>query len=108
MKIGNLNQHCVACAVIGFCGNGWGYCLCADTRFSEINEDDYIRIAETSQKLKEYASCTGCTRPDCDAYRYSETDFENEACEYNDDSIDFKCEQVADYVHKKLKEATHG
>jgi hypothetical protein len=103
MKIGDLDRHCGDCAVIGYCGNAWGYCLCRDSRFEDTDEEEYEETARDAPGIEPYEDCKGCTRPDCGPYRYDETDYADESCEHEDEARDFRCEQTADYVHKKLR-----
>jgi len=98
MKISNLGQHCGECGLISYCGNPSCYCLCADERFFEVDEYAYERIAENATDIKKLDVCAGCVRGDCEPYRYSETDYADEACEFNDEARDNYCKQVADYV----------
>jgi hypothetical protein len=53
-----------------------------------MTEDEYIKIAETAP-TKPLDVCKGCQHLYCEA---------EESCEHEDDSKDFFCEQVADYV----------
>lgn len=105
MKIGNLNQHCGECSISEYCGNPFGFCLCTDDRFDSMEESEYIKIAETAPETKEFASCEGCKRPDCEAYRYSEYEYADKDCEYNDEAKDYYCEQIAGYVENTMKGA---
>lgn len=104
MKIKDLNQHCGECGVIEYCGNPFGYCLCNDDRFGDMDEEDYGKIAETATGINPFAACEGCRRPDCGSYRYSEEEYENEDCENEDEAKDYRCGQVADFVETTLKE----
>lgn len=108
MKIGDLDQHCGNCGVIDFCGNPFGYCLCRNKGFDDIEEDAYSEIAEKATGLKNLKVCEGCARPDCGIYRYSNEDFADEECEHMDEARDFLCEQIADYVRKQLVENNAG
>jgi len=105
MKIGKLEQHCGECEVIDYCGNGFGFCICTDSRFAEVDEADYYSIAAKTPEIKELEICKGCKRPDCDIYRYSEIDYADEPCEHMDENRDNFCEQVADYVYSTIKGA---
>lgn len=99
VKIHELKQHCGNCGVISFCGNPFGYCLCYDKRFTDVEEEVYRILAESASDTKALDECEGCERPDCGAYRYSDDDFEDEPCEYEDQSRGYYCNQVADYVY---------
>ncbi|KAK9679484.1 hypothetical protein QE152_g39965 [Popillia japonica] len=90
MKIGDLEMHCGNCNVVEFCGNPYGYCLCYDTRFADVEEDTYRRIAEGC-KSTPHAACYGCEAADC------------ECCDDDDDRLDNMCEQFADYVAEQLE-----
>lgn len=102
MKIKELKQHCGNCGIMEHCGNGFGYCLCHDERFWDMDEDEYGKIAETAKDIKPFGACEGCTRPDCGSYRYSETNYADDDCELADEAKDYFCEQVADYVERQL------
>lgn len=104
MKIKKLDQHCGDCGVSEYCGNSFGYCLCKDNRFGDMEENEYKKIAETATAIKPLDACEGCRRTDCGSYRYSEEDYENEDCEHEDEARDFACEQIADFVETVLRE----
>lgn len=111
MKIADLQQHCGDCGVMDYCGEAFCYCLCSDPRFSDIDEVDFERVAnsEPFPNFTQYEECVGCTRPDCDVFRYSKELYADEPCEHRDLSRDHFCHQMADYVHKKLtEEGDHG
>jgi len=102
MKIGELDQHCGNCDVIDFCGNPYGYCLCRDSDFRDVDVSKFKQMADTVTDIKPLDVCEGCTRPDCGPYKYSETDYIDDECVYADDAKDHYCEQVAEYVHRQL------
>jgi hypothetical protein len=104
MKIGDLDGHCGDCEVIGYCGNAWECCPCHDPRFEDIDEEEYRKIADNAPRAEPYEECKGCTRPDCGWYRHSETDYADTPCVHEDLSWDHYCDQIADYVHKKIRE----
>lgn len=61
MKIGELNEHCGNCSLIGYCSEP--FCepqLCMREELEDVEEEKYIRIAESvteaeiEDKLKEY------------------------------------------------------
>jgi hypothetical protein len=104
MKIKSLEQHCGDCGIIEYCGNAYGYSICCDERFGDVEESEYARIAETATGIKTLEACIDCVRPDCGAYRYNENDFADEPCEHGDEERDYCCRQIADYVEKQLKE----
>lgn len=108
MKIGELEQHCGECDVVEYCGNPFCYCLCNDERFSDTEEEIYRKIAENAAGTKILDACMGCTRPDCKAYRYSEKDYADEDCEHDDESTDYKCLQIANYVQSVLQNGGTG
>ena len=89
MKIGGLNQHCGECRVIEYCGNPYGFCLCNDGRFLEMDEEQFCQIAKHSE-VSSYPGCLNCKHEDCDN------------CEISDDLLDHYCEQIADYVHRQV------
>jgi hypothetical protein len=98
MKIKALDQHCGNCGVTEYCGNPFGFCLCHDLRFGDMEESEYAKIAENATGIKKLGVCEGCTRPDCEVYRYGDDNFADEACEHNDEAKDFYCEQIAAFV----------
>ena len=104
MKIRELSQHCGDCGITEYCGSPDGYSICCDERFGDMEESEYIKIAETATDIKKFDECVGCERPDCGTYWYSEDNFADEACEYDDEERDYCCEQVADYVEKAIAE----
>ena len=101
-KIGELNQHCGNCGVVEYCGNPYGYCLCTDSRFTDVEEEKYAEIAVNKPWENPFAACMGCERPDCGQYSYGDTDYADESCENEDESRDYYCNQVADYVEEIL------
>jgi hypothetical protein len=51
MKIKDLEQNCGDCALIDYCAEPFEeLCLCTDSRFKELTEDEYIALAEKSSK----------------------------------------------------------
>lgn len=102
MKIKELDQHCGDCNLTEYCGNTCGYSICCDERFCDIEESEYAQIAETATDIKPFEACVNCDRPDCGVYRYSDNDFADETCEWDDESRDYYCEQIAAYVEKAL------
>lgn len=99
MKIKELDQHCGECGIIEYCGNGFGFCICTDTRFGDMEESDYKRIAETAADIKSLDICDGCKRQDCGPYA-SPTDPADEDCEHADEARDYYCGQIAAFVEK--------
>jgi hypothetical protein len=106
MKIKQLDQRCGDCGVVEYCGNPFGFCLCDDEFFGEIEEKEYKKIADSATGIKPLDACVGCYRPDCGIYRYSATDFAGEDCEHNDDARDYYCEQIAGFVKSAVKGVT--
>lgn len=109
MKIKKLELHCGICDIIEYCGSE--YCLCSDGRFGDMEETEYIKIAETATGIKELDACRGCDRPDCGVYKYGDDDFADEDCEHSDEARDYYCEQIADCVSARLcaeKEGGNG
>lgn len=102
MKIKELEQHCGNCSLTEYCGNTFGYSICCDERFEDMDESEYARIAETATDIKPFDACKDCERPDCGAYRHNDDDFADEPCEHGDDERDYYCEQIAAYVEKAL------
>lgn len=103
MKIKELDQHCGNCGVSEYCGNPFGFCLCRGGSFGDMEESEYGKIAETATDIKKFDACEGCDRPDCEAYRYSDDNFADEACEHNDEARDYYCEQIAAFVENSMK-----
>ena len=103
MKIKELEQHCGDCSITEYCGNSYGYSVCCDERFGDMEEGEYMKIAETATDIKQLDACVNCDRPDCGVYRYSEDDFADEPCEYDNEARDYYCEQIADRVKKSVK-----
>jgi len=95
MRIGNLDQHCGECTLIEYCGKAYGYAICTDGcspvsegRFADMEEKEYLKIAETAP----YEKIDACK--DCDAL------YGCELCEHDDERKDYEGRQVADYVAK--------
>lgn len=85
-KISELGQHCGECSVIDYCGNPFGYCLCHDERFSNMDEKEYAEIAQGC-RLETYEGCKGCsTEDDCST------------CDLDDERKDFECKLNAEQV----------
>jgi len=103
MKIEELDQHCGDCGVTEYCGTAYGYSICCDERFGDIEESEYKEIAEAATDIKEFNECSRCDRPDCGIYRYSDDNFADKGCEYVDEARDYYCEQIATYVEKHQK-----
>jgi len=94
MKIGELDQHCGNCTVEWFCGNTFGYLLCTDKRFSDMEQDAYRKLAEQAEDIPSFDTCYDCERFD---------HYNNEpACDFTDEPCDFFCEQVADFVAARI------
>lgn len=48
MKLNELDQHCGECSLISLCGDEMPFsevCLCADSRFASLTEEQYIELA---------------------------------------------------------------
>ena len=110
MKIGELRMHCGNCSIVDYCGNPYGYRICGQERFSDMDDSEYRRIAETLTDIKTFPDCKGCERSSCEAYRFSENDYDDDDCENRDERLDFYCAQVADYVYSVMigKESEHN
>jgi len=52
MKIKDLEMHCGNCALMEFCGEPFQYAVCEDSRFLEIDDNDYYIIAENCSQRK--------------------------------------------------------
>lgn len=89
MKIKELNQHCGECDLIEYCGNAFGYCICTDSRFQNLEVLDYLKLAECS-KINLFAPCTNCNQI-C------------EMCEFEEDAREFEVRQIADFVESEVK-----
>lgn len=58
MKIGALEQHCGKCAVADYCADPFeDLCLCCDSRLEDLEEEEYIKLAETSRKSTNEEIC---------------------------------------------------
>ena len=58
MKIGELDQHCGECAVMGYCADPYeNLCLCTDSRLENVDEERYIELAEQSRKATNEDIC---------------------------------------------------
>jgi len=61
MKIGEMEQHCGECKLIDYCGNPYQeLCLCCDSRFENMEVDEYISLAETAEGSKEKIADNVC------------------------------------------------
>ena len=89
--IGQLEQHCGDCKVIDYCGYGFGFCLCTDSRFTNVPVDIFAKYADKAS-TKPYENCIDCKLQNC------------EECDFGNESRDYYCEQTADYVFAKIKE----
>lgn len=58
MKIGQLDMHCGNCNVIDYCAEPFDeLCLCTRADLQDIEEDEYIKMAEEIQQgSKRYVS----------------------------------------------------
>lgn len=88
MKIGELKQRCGECQLIDYCGNPWSYCICTQEQFKDVSEETYEKIAETAS-IERYETCKNCPN-DC------------ENCVVEDEAVNYRCEQIADFVFAKL------
>lgn len=93
MKIKDLDQHCGECAVIDYCGNAYGYCICTDERFSEMPEEEYQKYADKGP-INPYYACGKC-----------EKDCEGENCDLFAEKRDYECKQIADFVEQEIAKA---
>lgn len=91
MIIKNLNCHCGICSLIEYCGDSFGFCICKDSRFSELEEIKYLRISENANP-NEYAPCEECKNLNGCL-----------DCEHCEESRDFYCNQIANYVEKEME-----
>jgi len=94
MKIKELDQHCGDCGVVEYCGNPFGYCLCHDERFQDLDDEEYRKMADACEGSslmygEWYRKCVGCNEGDCSAC-------ENE---------DFFVTQMADAIYSQLETA---
>lgn len=99
MKIKELDQHCGECGIIEYCGNGFGFCICTDGRFEEMDESDYKKIAESAVNIKSLDVCDGCKRQECGTHTSPEGSAD-EDCEHADEARDYYCEQIAAFVER--------
>jgi hypothetical protein len=91
MKLGELEMHCGECAAIEFCGAGFGYAICSDSRFSDVDDMEYARATDGCPAFDGYPECAGCESEEC------------WECEHDDGRDDYNAEHFADYVFGKLK-----
>ena len=89
MKIGTLRQHCGQCSIIDYCGNPYGFCICTNGRFHDLDEHQYNQAAKLAITLP-YSGCQECNMDEC------------EGCDQEDEQRDHYCEQIADYVQQQL------
>ncbi|MCL2223592.1 MAG: hypothetical protein FWB96_01345 [Defluviitaleaceae bacterium] len=96
MLIGKLGQHCGECGVIDHCGAGFGYSICRDERFADVDDGKYSEIANGNYDIKTYEGCVNCKTPheDCQG---AEGD-----CEHGEEEANFRARQIADYVNSVL------
>lgn len=51
MKIGKLEMRCGSCRIIDFCDEPFSeIAICTEKRFEDIEENDFVRLAEESKK----------------------------------------------------------
>lgn len=56
MKIGKLDMHCGECSIINYCDEPFSdICICTERRFKNIDESEFIKLAETSKKKSKKA-----------------------------------------------------
>ena len=96
MKIGKLDMHCGECRIIDYCchGNATGYAICTDSRFKDVDEEVYSKIADRAT-FEPFQHCEKHETLECD------DDRESDGC---DSWSDYKAKQIADFVANKLKE----
>jgi hypothetical protein len=87
MKISDLDQHCGNCSLVELCGDPFYYCLCKDSRFEDMDEEDYKELAEKVDwtDFVPHEPCQGCGK-DCDE------------CEEESDRNDVQARYIADKV----------
>jgi len=92
MKMGKLKHNCHECGAIDYCGNSYGFCLCTDERFSNLDDEEFYRLAEEDPEIETepYEECVGCERSYCGG------------CEYDDLSINYFCKQMANAVYERM------
>lgn len=90
MRIGALNMHCGECDIIDFCGNSFGYCVCNQERFQDVDTEEYRKHAEQAETT-------------CFSF-YSGYEKECDVCENEEEARDYYCEQIAEYVAVLLSE----
>lgn len=90
MKIKELNQRCGGCELIDYCGNAFGYCICTDSRFREVEDEQYKKFADNAE-IKAFEACRNCNELCSD-------------CDIEEEARDYKCRQIADFVEKALQE----
>jgi len=92
MKISKLDQHCGNCSLIEYCGDPFYYCLCKDSRFEDMDEEEYKELAEKVDwsDFVPHEPCKGCGK-DCDE------------CEEQYESNDARVRYVANKVAEMVK-----
>lgn len=56
MKINELNQHCGRCNIIDYCDEPYAnICICCDSRFKDVEEEKFLKLAETSKRKSKVA-----------------------------------------------------
>jgi hypothetical protein len=87
MKISRLDQHCGNCSLIEYCGDPFYYCLCHDSRFEDMDEEEYKEFAEKVDwtDFVPHEPCKDCDK-DCDE------------CEERSESNDARVRYVANKV----------
>lgn len=56
MRIGELDMHCGNCKIIDYCDEPYSeICVCCDKRFEHVNEESFLKLAETSEKKQKKA-----------------------------------------------------
>jgi len=56
MKIGELDMRCGNCTIIEWCGDPYSdICICEEYRFEDVEESNFFKLAETSNKKSKKA-----------------------------------------------------
>jgi hypothetical protein len=92
MKISKLDQHCGNCSLIELCGEPFYYCLCGDSRFEDMDEEEYKEFAEKIDwaGFVPHDPCKDCDK-DC------------EGCEEESENNDCRVSYIAYKVAEMLK-----
>lgn len=105
--INTLEARCGDCPIIEYCDNPFGFAVCHDERFAEMQTSEYLEIAEKFKGADTLDVCEGCKRSCCDTYSDGKGGV-FESCEHWDESKDHFCYSVANFVAKQVVKRDYG